>query len=294
MTVIEENESTWREWERAMRARRLSGETVAKHRRALEQLEASAGHDLLFLAKTDIQDWVAGMSGWKSSSVMTRFSSARAFYNWAEAEDLVGLSPMRKMKAPQDAAPLIPIPDIGDVRKVLAACKGRGFAELRDTAMIRLGCEPGGPRASEIARVPLASVDLVRDDVTVTGKGGKTRVFPLSATTATAFSRYFRARKSHPRVKLPAAFVGKRGAMTREGVYFVLERRCDQAGVARIHPHQLRHLAAHLFFLKGGREGDAMRLFGWDSPVMAQRYAAAAAASRAVDAARAMALGDDL
>lgn len=296
--MITANEASWREWERDMRARRLSGWTLSKNRRALEQLEtASGGRDLLTLAKTDIQDWIAGMEGWADSSVMTRFSSARAFYNWAEGEELVRRSPMYRLKAPQNPPPLIEMPDTGDVRAMLAACAGKDFEGRRDTSLIRILCEPGSPRASEAAALTVASVDLARDDLTVIrGKGGKSRVMPLGAVTATSVSRYLRARARHPKASLPQLFVGNggRGPMTRSGVGGILARRSAQAGVDHVHPHQLRHLAAHRFFLAGGREGDAMRLFGWDDPAMARRYAAAAAATRAIDAARVMALGDEL
>jgi site-specific recombinase XerD len=281
-----------------MRARRLSPETLAKNRRALEQLErAAGGRDLLSLAKRDVQDWIGGMEAWAPSSVMTRFSSARAFYNWAEGEELVKRSPMYRLKAPNNPMPLVAIPDVADVRAILAACASRDYEGRRDTAMIRIMCEPGAPRASEVAALTTDALDLSRDDLTIIrGKGGKSRIMPLGAVTATACSRYLRARGRHPKAALPVLFVGNggRGPMTRSGVGAVLERRSAQAGVTPVHPHQLRHLAAHRFFAAGGREGDAMRLFGWDDPAMPRRYAAAAAASRAVDAARVMALGDDL
>jgi site-specific recombinase XerD len=293
------NEASWREWERDMKGRALSPWTLEKNRRALEQLEAAAGgRDLLTLAKADIQDWVAAMAAARlPSGVMTRFSSARAFYNWAEAEELIKRSPMYRLKAPANPPPLIIMPPVDDVRAILRACAGKDFEARRDTSLIRIMCEPGAPRASEAANLALAHVDLTRDDLKVIrGKGGKSRIMPLGAVTATSVSRYLRARARHPKAVLPQLFVGNggRGRMTRSGVGGVLERRCDQAGVPRIHPHQLRHLAAHRFFLAGGREGDAMRLFGWDDPAMPRLYAAAAAVTRAVDAARVMALGDEL
>ena len=297
--MITANEATYREWERDMRGRRLSEWTLVKHRRALEQLERAAGErDLLTLAKADIQDWVASMADRAPSGVMNRFSSVRAFYNWAEGEELLTRSPMHRLKAPQNPPPLIEIPDVDDVRAILKACAVRSdFEGRRDASLVRILCEPGSPRASEAANIAVADVDLSRDDLKVIrGKGGKSRVMPLGAVTAQSVSRYLRIRARHPKAGLPQLFVGTggRGPMTRSGVGGILQRRSDQARVARIHPHQLRHLAAHRFFLAGGREGDAMRLFGWDDPAMPRLYAAAAAATRAVDAARVMALGDEL
>jgi site-specific recombinase XerD len=297
--VNDTNELTWREWERVMRAERYSPATIEKHRRGLGQLAASAGgRDLLALKRADVQNWIIAMDGWAPSSVLTRFSSARAFYNWAEAEDLIGRSPMYRMKAPINPPVLVELPEVGDVRALLAACRGKDYESKRDQAMIRVMCEAGAPRASETAAIKLAHLDLANDAVSIIGgKGGKSRVIPLSASTATACSRYLRLRARHPKAERCAELWignGGRGTMTRSGVGAMLARRCAQAGVPPIHPHQLRHLAAHRFFLAGGREGDAMRLFGWDDPTMPRHYAAIAAATRAQDAARVMALGDEL
>ena len=65
------------------------------------------------------------------------------------------------------------------------------------------------------------------------------------------------------------------------GIAQMLKRRCRKAGIDELHPHQFRHTAAHRWLVRGGSEGDAMRLLGWRSRVMLDRYGAALAASRA-------------
>ncbi|WP_246149220.1 tyrosine-type recombinase/integrase [Nonomuraea turkmeniaca] len=74
----------------------------------------------------------------------------------------------------------------------------------------------------------------------------------------------------------------------------MIERRCDLAGIGRIHPHQLRHFAADAWFAAGGSDQDGMRLFGWSSLDMPRRYGRANAEQRAIEAHRRMALGDQL
>jgi integrase len=74
----------------------------------------------------------------------------------------------------------------------------------------------------------------------------------------------------------------------------MLERRGLQAGIGRIHPHQLRHTAAHAWKAAGGSEDDMMRLFGWKSRQMISRYAASTADAWARDAHRRLGLGDRL
>jgi hypothetical protein len=61
------------------------------------------------------------------------------------------------------------------------------------------------------------------------------------------------------------------------GLVRMLERRGREAGLPRLHPHQFRHTFAHQWLAEGGGETDLMRLAGWKSRAMLQRYGASAA-----------------
>ncbi|HEX4661913.1 MAG TPA: tyrosine-type recombinase/integrase [Streptosporangiaceae bacterium] len=314
--LAEVNELTLRDLERELNAAGASAKTVEAYRQGLLSLEkylrghdASHGRtgypeccketkarDLLKVTKAEIGDWLIALRGTHAKdSICSYFSSVRRFYSYAAAEELIGRSPMANMKKPPASDKPIPIPAVDDIRALLETCKGKDFDGLRDTAIIRLFCETGGPRCSEVALLPLEHVDMRSDFVRINGKGGKWRGIPMSARTAKAMSRYLRARADHPKAEdSEMAFLGLKGSMTRSGVYQMIQRRCEQAGVAAIHPHMFRHFETHQAKRAGMSDSDLMRLNGWSTRAMLDRYGAAAADERAAMASRRLALGNQL
>jgi integrase len=73
---------------------------------------------------------------------------------------------------------------------------------------------------------------------------------------------------------------GGREPLTRDGIYQIVRRRRDQAGV-HAPPHRFRHHFSHNWLANGGAEGDLMELNGWASPQMLQRYGGSARGARA-------------
>ena len=73
---------------------------------------------------------------------------------------------------------------------------------------------------------------------------------------------------------------GGRGPLTGNGIYQMVRRRGEQAGV-QVYPHRFRHHFSHTWLDRGGAEGDLMELNGWSSPQMLQRYGGSAGGARA-------------
>jgi site-specific recombinase XerD len=300
------NERLYREWQRA---RKSEGHAeLPRNRRALERLEAHAGGaDLDTLTTGDIRDWVGSLDTLATSSRLSYFSTARAFYNFLAADQIIPASPMAGMHEPKNPLRPVPIPPDDAIGRLLAAAgTDRSPMGLRDAAMIRVLLDTGGPRATELAtmlRMGAAppprhtlGADLDADTITVCGKGGKIRTWPVAARTGRALARWDRARarmRDAASPQLWLQFRAKAGAgLTRSGVQDILARRCEAAGITRLHPHQMRHFSYHHFLLAGGSVNDAKILYGWEDDTMPQRYAAALADERALRTGHTLAIGD--
>jgi integrase len=77
---------------------------------------------------------------------------------------------------------------------------------------------------------------------------------------------------------------GKRGKMTRSGVYQVVSERFHQVGAkARIGPHDLRHTSAS-HVVGSLSESEMMTLYGWSDSDMARHYSRQALEKTALEA----------
>ncbi|MBB4686975.1 tyrosine-type recombinase/integrase [Amycolatopsis jiangsuensis] len=284
-----------REWRRSLEADNKSVRTVVIYLGVVYQAGAWAmAQDEQYGPTETLRGYMKKvLDATSAGNAHNHFRTLRTFFNWLVNEEEIDRSPMDRMKAPEYEPPPVPILHVEKMSLLVASCSGKDFADRRDEAILRLLWASAGRRA-EVAGLLLESVDQDYDEVEVFGKGRKLRRIPYGAKTGRAIGRYLRARRRHPQAALPALWLGStgQGGLTDEGIRAIVERRAKQAGIGHVHPHMFRHAFAHYWQLDGGNENDLMRIMGWKSREMLNRYGASAAVARAHKSARALAIGD--
>jgi len=166
-----------------------------------------------------------------ASTALNKHEALQQFFTWLQRDEgEIDENPMRRVRLPKTPTNLIPIITDDDTRRLLDTCKGRTYVDVRDAAIIRMLANTGA-RLSEVANLGHADLDLSLDTVRFRGKGDKQRKVRLGPRTASAVSRYLRARGDHCGFGLTALWLAVRGAqpLSSNGIKLMLARRGQRA-----------------------------------------------------------------
>jgi site-specific recombinase XerD len=274
-------------FQRHLRAENASSRTIETYSEAVRRLveflaDKNMPMDPAGLTREHIQEFIRDqLVKHKPTTAANRYRSLQQYFRWLVEEGEIRESPMARMRPPRVPESPIPVLSETDIAKLLKACSGTDFEARRDTAIISLLLDTG-VRRSELAGLTLGDLDLDAQTITVVGKGGRLRTVAYGRKAARDLDRYLRLRENHPFRDSPRLWLGRGGPMTDNGIYQALRKRGRRAGIkSKIFLHIFRHTFAHLWLEGGGQEGDLMRLTGWASRSMVDRYAKSTAGQRA-------------
>jgi integrase/recombinase XerC len=234
--------------------------------------------------------WQVG-EGMAKGSLARRVSSLRRYFGFLVERDVLVANPTTRLQAPRAEGRLPRVLGGADMDQLLAAVPGRPpEIEDRDLAIVEV-LYGSGLRVAELCSLRDLNVDLARRSITVTGKGGKERMVPLSIPAADALRVWLQRSRATMLERVSTAAnsrgsvrtAGHAGEDARVGMVFCNERGrpigprdvrriLDRRSTAPVHPHALRHtFATHL--LDGGADLRVVQeLLGHSDLGTTQRY----------------------
>ncbi|HAS6485449.1 TPA: tyrosine recombinase XerC [Vibrio parahaemolyticus] len=232
------------------------GLSLHTQRNYKQQLETMAQH----LVEMGLKDWSQVDAGWvrqlagkgmregmKASSLATRLSSLRSFFDFLILRGEMSANPAKGVSAPRKKRPLPKNLDVDEVNQLLEVNEDDPLA-IRDRAMMEL-MYGAGLRLAELVSVDVRDVQLRSGELRVIGKGDKERKVPFSGMATEWVGKWLRVRGDLAAPGEPALFVSKLG--TRISHRSVQKRMAEwgqkQSVASHISPHKLRHsFATHM------------------------------------------------
>lgn len=226
---------------------------------------------LCSLSRDHIREYVAALrERWSESTVAIHIRNLRSFLRWLAEEELTEDNLARAIKAPRrtvrEEEPLTE----DEIRALIAACQDGSESGRRDLALILCFLDTG-LRLGEMVLLRRSSVHFNDDTAWIQVYAPKSKSFRLvflGKRATVALREYLVLREDDE----DTLWVGERGPLTSQGIYKIIRRRAEQAGLKRLHPHLFRKSFATLWLDNGGDVERLRVLAGWRSLDMLPVY----------------------
>ena len=237
--------------------RRLSPHTSSNYCRDIECLfELTPGLPLERVQTHVVRRAIAQLHGrgLSGKTLARMLSSWRGLFAWLARHRGFAANPCAGVRAPKSAKTLPKALSPDGASRLLDPVP-EGALEVRDKAMFEL-CYSSGLRLAELVSLDLdAAAMAVREgEVTVTGKGRKTRTVPVGNKAARSLAAWLELRTDLAAHAERALFVSSRGTrISARMIQMRLARWAFKCGMGlNVHPHMLRHsFATHVLQSSG-------------------------------------------
>ena len=233
--------------------RRLSSATLRNYSHALDTLfDLLQEKRLAALDPAQVRRFLAQLHarGLAPRSLALTLSAWRGCFRWLARHRGFAANPVSGVRAPKAARPLPKALSVEGAERLLSLEVKDDAGLIQDRAMFEL-LYSSGLRVGELVALNANDglLDLAQGEVTVTGKGRKTRTVPVGAKARAALARWLELRGAVAAAGENALFVGRRGRrMSAAMVWQRLVAWVRLSGFDQpVHPHVLRHsFASHL------------------------------------------------
>jgi integrase/recombinase XerC len=229
--------------------RRLSAATLRNYGHALGLLGESPLEEL---DAAQVRRMVARLhaGGLSPRTLALILSAWRGYFRWLVRHRGFTANPVAGVRAPKAPRTLPKALPVESMQQLLECKEKLSLPEIRDRAMFEL-LYSSGLRLAELVSLNLGDgrLDLAEGEVTVTGKGAKTRTVPIGARARDALREWIDSRAQMAAAGEKALFVGARGRRIAPALVGArLAAWARRRGLAEhVHPHMLRHsFASHV------------------------------------------------
>jgi integrase/recombinase XerC len=233
--------------------RRLSPATLENYAHALRLLLGFVDKKSLEnLEPADIRRFIAVLhsKGLAPRTLALTLSAWRGCFRWLVKHRGWRANPVLGIRAPKAARTLPKALSVEAAQRLFDEAPGDDPLLVQDRAMFEL-LYSSGLRLAELIALDVGDgrLDLRQGEVTVTGKGSKSRTVPVGARAREALRNWIDMRMQVAAANETAMFVGARGRRIAPSVVAGrLAAWARRRGLAqRVHPHMLRHsFASHV------------------------------------------------
>lgn len=204
------------------------------------------------ITPVDVREYVSYLTAvkrQKPASIARKVRVLKNFFDWLVGTGRVKANPVVGINLPREARRPPKSLTEQELYKIRRAVYRADNA--RDIAVFELLANTG-LRVSELCSLEVGDIVLSerKGKVAVRGKGNKYREVPLNAQARKAVRGYLEVR---PVSECNRLILGERGPMTPSGVYRLLRKYANAAGV-RVSPHMLGHTFATRLLREAGAD----------------------------------------
>jgi integrase/recombinase XerD len=246
--------------------------------RKLEEFTVESGKDLAPSSVTysDLKDFINWFSsGNKNARTQSRvLSGIRAFYKFLLIDGEIDENPSSLLESPRIGMKLPEVLSVEEIDRIVSAIDLSKPGGHRNKAIIETlyGC---GLRVSELVNLRLTDIHFAEGFVSVTGKGNKQRLVPVSKKTLKEIDLYKIDRKRLPVIyDENIVFLNRRGRkLTRAMIFTIIRDHAGKAGIMKkISPHTFRHSFATHMIEAGADLRAVQEMLGHESIMTTEIY----------------------
>ena len=224
----------------------------------------------------DLKDFITwfGTDNQNPRTQSRTISGIRAFFRYLLIEGEIEENPVSLIESPKIGLKLPEVLSIAEIDSLISAIDLSKPEGHRNKAIIETlyGC---GLRVSELVNLRITDIHYGEGFVTVTGKGNKQRLVPISNKALKEIDNYKPGRDHLPVIyDQNIMFLNRRGRrLSRAMIFTIIKDLASKAGIRKkISPHTFRHsFATHL--VEGGADLRAVQeMLGHESILTTEIY----------------------